>query len=161
MNQNHEQNASKQIDPAAAPAAPAADAAVNAMGVAMANRDAIMKSLFERREQVFELLEAQRDEALRPMLQAKDLLQQAHTSIDKTAHSSQPLIQSNSSDSDNSISSGSRQRLGHALGNGLMVLLSLQGAGGAAAKKSKDQAILEITDALIRLIESEVDKNLP
>jgi hypothetical protein len=160
MSQNHEKNAPAQIDPAEGPATIGADAAANAMGEAMANRDAILKSLSERREQVFKLLEAQRDEALKPMLRAKELLQQANTSLGLAARSDPTLNHRDSSNVGKPTPADSRQRLGRALINGQTVLSSLQGAGGAAAEASRNQAVSEITDALIELIEVEVDKHL-
>ncbi|MGD9163698.1 MAG: hypothetical protein PVF13_02950 [Chromatiales bacterium] len=160
MSQDLENNIPVQIEPAEGPANIGADAAVTAMGAAMANREAILKSLAERREQVFKLLEAQREEALKPMLQARELLQQAHASIGKTAHSAPALNHRDSNNGGKSMPVDSRQRLVHALINGLTVLLSLLGAGGAAAEASRDQAVSEITDAFIALIEAEVDKHL-
>lgn len=160
MNQDHKQNSAEQIDSAEGSGITGADAAVNAMGAAIANREAILKSLAERREQVFKLLEAQRDEALKPMLQAKELLHQAHTSLGKMAHSVPALNHYDSSNAGKSMPVDSRQQLSHALINGLTLILSLQGAGGAAAEASRDQAVSEITDALIQLIEAELDKHL-
>jgi hypothetical protein len=136
------------------------DAAVSAMGAAMANREAILKSFAERRDQVFKLLDAQREEALKPMLHAKELLQQAHATAGVAGHPGQAAIQHDVNNSCEGKTADSRQHLCRTFSNGFMVLLALQGAGGGAADAARDQAVSAIVDALVELVEAEVDKLL-
>lgn len=150
----------EQIDPVAAAATNGADAAVSAMGAAMANREAVLKSLAERRDEVFKLLEAQREEALKPMLDAKQLLRQAQASVGLAAHSGSAFKRHDSSNHNEPKSADSRQRLSRALNKGLTVFLALQGAGGSAADAARNQAALEVADILAELIEKELDKLL-
>lgn len=141
-------------------ATPGTDATVNAMGAAMANRDAILKSLAERREQVFKLLETQREEALKPMLRAEELLRQTHESIGIPDTSGAPSVKQETTRADQPVSDDARQRLCTVFTNAFTVFLALQGAGGAAADSARKRAAAGITDALADLIEAEVDKLL-
>lgn len=150
----------EQSNPGEGPALNGADAAVSAMGAAMANRDAVLKSLTDRHEQVFKLLKAQREEALKPMLRAKELLQQSHASVGLTDQSGPGLIQHDSNNASQATSADPHQRLRHTLTNGLMVLLALQGAGGGAADAARDRAVSAIVETLAELVETEVDRRL-
>jgi len=150
----------EQTDPGETPAINGADAVVNAMGAAMTNRDAVLKSLAESQDQVFRLLEAQRDEALKPMLRAKELLRQARASAGAADVPGSPPLPRQPTKSSAQKSAEAHQRLCRRLSNTLTVFLALQGAGGAAADAAREQAVSGISDALAELVEAEVDKLL-
>jgi len=151
---------SRQSSPGDAHAAQSTDAAMNAMGMAMANRDAILKSLAERREQVFKLLDAQREEALKPMLRAEELLRQTHKSMGISDTSGAAPVKQESTHDDELAPADPRQRLCTTLTNAFTVLLALQGAGGVAADGARKRAVSGIADALADLVEAEVDRLL-
>lgn len=149
---------SEQVKPGEVNVISDAEAAVNAMRVAMANREAVMKSFTETREQVMKLLEVRSEEALKPMMQAKVLLQQAHTSAGLSDAQVPPHSHREESSDVKATPADSRQRLHMTLNNAFTVLLALQGAGGVAADTAREQAITGIADALAELVETEVDK---
>lgn len=150
----------EQSNPGGAPPTNDADAAVNAMRVAMSNRDAVMKSYAESRDQVLKLLEARREEALKPMLHAKALLRQAHASAGLADVAVPAFNHKDTAGGKENSPADARQALCRTLNNAFTVLLALQGAGGAAADSAREQAVAGIADALGALVEVELDKRL-
>ena len=148
----------EQSNPGEASATSSADAAVSAMGAAIANRNAVLKSFSERRDQIFKVLEAQREEALKPMLHSKELLQQAHESIGLANQHGPALTQHDKNNASKPEPADLRQRLCRTILNALTVLLALQGAGGSAADAAREQAVTAIADLLVELIETEVGR---
>jgi hypothetical protein len=134
------------------------DAAVNAMRVAMSNREAVMKSYADSRDQVLKLLEAQREEALKPMLHAKALLRQARASAGLTNVAETAPNRKDTTSGTEKTLADARQELRRTFNNAFTVLLALQGAGGAAADSAREQAVAGIADALDALIEAVLDE---
>ena len=151
---------SDKTNPGGGPVASDADAAVNAMKVAMTNREAVMKSFAESRDQVLKLLEARREEALEPMLYAKALLRHAHAPVGSADVAVPPTIHKDTASGTATTPADARQALCRTLKNAFTVLLALQGAGGSAADSAREQAVAEIADALAATVEAELGKRL-
>lgn len=151
---------SEQTNPGGGQVTSDTDAAVDAMRVAMSNREAVMKSYAESRDQVLKLLEARREEALKPMLQAKALLRQARASAGLADVAVPALNRKDTASGTEKTPADTRQELCRTLNNAFTVLLALQGAGGAAADSAREQAVAGIADALAVLVEAELNKRL-
>ena len=136
------------------------DATISAMGAAMANREAVLKSLAESRDQVFKLLEERREEALRPMMRAKELLRQAQASTVTKSASGAVIIDQDPIRDAEATATDTRLRICQSLTQAFTVLSALQGAGGTAADAARKQAVVGIADALAELVEEEVDRIL-
>jgi hypothetical protein len=142
------------------PTASGVEAALDAMGAAMRNREAVLRSLAANRSQVFKLLEAQREDVLKPMLRAKELLDQAKVSADLTGISGSTVTERNPDGAFEPMPDDPRRRLRDSFTNGLTVLLALQGAGGSAADAARERAVASIAEALTEFVETEIDRFL-
>ena len=134
------------------PPGPAADA----ISAALANRDMIMRSLEERRQQVFKLLETQKQEALDSLARAREMLKAPAPAAGAPAGA----WGAQTAPSATLPAAQSRESVRGRLAETLTVLCALQGAGGSAAQGLREQAVSGLVEALSELVAAEVARCL-
>jgi hypothetical protein len=124
----------------------------DAIDAAVANREQLMRSMEQRRAEMFKTVQVQRQEALDSLQHARQMLEQFRpprsteppTSATTTAPAG-PRPTRNDSE---------RARLAEALA----ALCALQGVGGASAAPLREQAAEGVAEAIAEMIRAEIER---
>jgi hypothetical protein len=157
MTQPNDPSAQSNAGPPVPSAAPQGAPAADAIAAALANRETVMRSLEERRAQVFTLLDAQKQEALDALQRARDMLDQARP---KNPTATGAAASAPSLADGHLVARKGRNELRRQLGEALAALCPIPATAGESSERDRDQGALRAAAIIVDLVAEEIERSI-